>query len=532
LTGRPVNDYHKCAEAAQNAALRHCGRGATGGWRQAMAYVIGIDGGTESLRAHVFDLAGRSRGTGKCAYPTAFPEPGQAEQNPDDWWHAAGVAVREAVAAAGLGPERIAALACDTTSCTVVALSAEGRPLRPCLLWMDLRAHREAAEVAASGDPALLLNGGGAGPVSPEWMIPKALWLKRNQPEVWARAARIGEYQDYLTWKLTGRWAASLNNAAVRWHYRADAGGWPLSLLERLDLADLAARWPAEIVAPGQVIGPLTAEAAAHLGLKAGLPVVQGGADAFVGMVGLGAREPGDLAMITGSSHLHLGVAEQTVHAPGVWGTYLACVYPGRPVIEGGQTSTGSVIAWFKRSFAEAIDFDRLNAEAAALPPGAEGLLAVDHFQGNRTPYTDPLARGAITGLTLKHGPAHLYRALVEAVCFGTRAIVESFGAAFTARRIVVAGGATRSPFWLQVHADTLGLPLEVTEETEACALGSAILAAHGAGHFATIDDACAAMVRTDRRIEPDMAAHAAYAPIYARYRAAYPALKPLREVA
>lgn len=495
-----------------------------------MAYVVGIDGGTESLRAHVFDLQGRSLGVGKGAYATQFPEPGQAEQNPDDWWHAAGVAVREAMAAAAVAPDQITAIACDTTSCTVVALDAEGRPLRPCLLWMDVRAHREAADVAGCGDAALRLNGGGHGPVSPEWMLPKALWIKRNQPDLWARAAMVGEYQDFLTLRLTGRWAASLNNITMRWHYQTQHGGWPTSMLKTLGLSDLLERWPRDIVAPGQVIGPLTGTAAHHLGLREGTPVVQGGADAFIGMIGLGVTQPGDLAMITGSSHLHLGVADRMVHAVGVWGTYMDCVYPGRPIIEGGQTSTGSVIAWFKRNFADHIDFDTLNAQARNLPPGAEGLLAVDHFQGNRTPYTDPLARGAITGLTLKHTPAHVYRALVESVCFGTRATVEAFGDAFGVRRIVVAGGATRSPFWLQVHADTLGLPLELTGETEACALGSAILAACGAGHFATIDDACAAMVRTAQRVEPDMAAHAAYAPIYARYREAYHALKPLRD--
>jgi sugar (pentulose or hexulose) kinase len=190
------------------------------------------------------------------------------------------------------------------------------------------------------------------------------------------------------------------------------------------------------------------------------------------------------------------------------------------------------VIAWFKRHFAENLDFDKLNTLAAELPPGAEGLLVCDHFQGNRTPYTDALSRGAITGLTLKHTPAHVYRALVEGVCFGTRLIVETFGDAFDAKRIVVAGGATRSPFWLQVHADTLGLPLEITEEPEACALGSAILAATGAGEFASIDAGCAAMVRVARTIEPNMERHAAYAPVYARYLAAYAALKPLREAA
>lgn len=494
-----------------------------------MAYVIGIDGGTEGLRAHVFDLAGRSRGVGKCGYETRFPEPSHAEQNPDDWWHAAGIAVHEAIANAGVSPDQITALACDTTSCTVVALDADGRPLRPCLLWMDVRAHREAADVAACGDPALRLNGGGRGPVSPEWMIPKALWLKRNQPDLWARAAMVGEYQDYLTLRLTGLWTGSLNNATMRWHYQTQHGGWPTSMLARLDLSDLLQRWPATLVPAGQTIGPLTPDAARHLGLNAGTPVVQGGADAFIGMIGLGVTAPGDLALITGSSHLQLGIAERSVHEAGTWGTYMDCVYPGRPVIEGGQTSTGSVIAWFKRHFAEHTDFDTLNALAAALPPGAEGLLAVDHFQGNRTPHTDPLARGAITGLSLKHTPAHVYRALIESICFGTRAIVEAFGDAFHPRRIVVAGGATRSPFWLQVHADTLGLPLILTEETEACALGSAILAAHGAGHFPTIDAAVAAMVRVARTVEPDMATHAAYAPIYARYRDAYHALQPLR---
>lgn len=493
-------------------------------------HVIGIDGGTEGLRARVFDLAGRSLGSHAAGYATNHPAPGHATQEPEDWWRAAGEAVRGALDVSGVDPASLAALSCDTTSCTVVALDAEGAPLGPCLLWMDVRAHAEAAEIAATGDPALRVNGNGAGPVSPEWMLPKALWLKRHAPDLWARAAMVGEYQDFLTLRLTGRWIGSLNNATMRWHHQTRHGGRPDSLLDAVGLGALRERWPATLVAPGEVIGPLTPEAAAHLGLPGTVRVVQGGADAFIGMIGLGVTQPGDLALITGSSHLHLGIAAREVHAPGVWGTYADCVYPGRHVIEGGQTSTGSIIAWFKRNFASETSFDDLNAAAAALPPGAEGLLAVDHFQGNRTPHTDALARGAITGLTLKHGPAHVYRALVEGICLGTRAIVEAFGDAFEPRRIVISGGAVNAPFWLQVHADTLGLPIEVTEQPEAPCLGSAILAAVGAGAFADIDAGCAAMVRTARVIEPDMAAHAAYAPVYARYRAAYGALKAVRE--
>ena len=182
--------------------------------------------------------------------------------------------------------------------------------------------------------------------------------------------------------------------------------------------------------------------------------VVQGGSDAFIGVIGLGVTEPGEMALITGSSHLHIGIADRVVHKPGVWGTYMDGVYPGKPIIEGGQTSTGSVIAWFKRHFAEHTSWETLNEGAAAVPPGAEGLLVLDHFQGNRTPYTDALSRGAITGLTLKHTPAHVFRAIIEGICLGTRLITDSFGEAFTpeAHR---AGG--RSVQFAAVAADPCG---------------------------------------------------------------------------
>ena len=247
----------------------------------------------------------------------------------------------------------------------------------------------------------------------------------------------------------------------------------------------------------------MTSEAAAHLGLRTGLPVVQGGADAFIGMIGLGVREPGEMALITGSSHLHLGITHKPVHGSGHWGTYMSSVYPNKPVIEGGQTSTGSIVNWLKRNFLESHTYDALNAAAADLPPGCEGLLVLDHFQGNRTPYTDPLSRGAITGLTLKHEPAHIFRAMIEGICLGTRLVVDSFGTSFTAKRVVVAGGATNSPLWLQIHADTLGVPLVRTEVADAPLLGCAILAAKGAGRFSTIEEGCAAMVRTASTVEP-----------------------------
>ena len=496
-----------------------------------MAYVIGVDGGTESVRATVFDLAGRRIASAAAPYATQFAPGARAEQDPEAWWSALGVAVRRSVDEAGVSVHDIDALCPATTCCTVVALDEAARPLRPAIIWMDVRAGDEADRVLATGDAALALNGAGLGPVSAEWMIPKALWLARHEPETFRAAHTICEYQDFIAWRLTGRRAASLNNASIRWHYRNDAGGWPDSLLDALDLGELRAKWPDEVLAPGAAIGRLTARAADHLGLAETVLVVQGGADALIGMIGLAVARPGQLALITGSSHLQFAVGDTAAHVPGLWGSYADAVYPGRTILEGGQTSTGSIIAWLRRLGGDTLDLDALNLEAGRLEPGADGLLMLDHFQGNRTPYTDPLSRGAITGLSLHHTAAHLFRAMLEAIGFGTRAIIDRMAeAGCGAAEITAGGGATRSPLWLQIHADTSGLPVVVPEVAEAPSLGAAVLAAHGAGHFASIDEGIAAMVRPGRRIEPIAANVARYEAIYRRYVALYPALKPLRE--
>jgi ribulokinase len=495
-----------------------------------LAYIIGIDGGTESLRAHVFDLTGKSLGSGVGRYQTSFPSPGRAEQAPMDWWAALGVAVRTAVLEAKVPAQEIASLCLDTTSCTVVALDENGQPLRPAILWMDVRAEKEAEAVLATGDAALSLNGAGHGPVSAEWMIPKALWLKRHEPALYQQAKTICEYQDFLMHRLTGRLVASLTNVAMRWHYRKNSGGWPLSLLEALDLADLFAKWPQEIVAPGSLVGNLTPEAAAHLKLPRATKVIQGGADAFIGMIGLGVAKPGQVALITGSSHLQLAVCRHELLVPGLWGSYADVVYPGCHVLEGGQTSSGSMIAWLDRLLGKDYDFDRLNREASAIAPGSDGLVALDHFQGNRNPYTDAASRGALVGLTLGHGPAHIFRAMIESICLGTRLILDRMRAAgVPLSELIVGGGASHSPLWLQIHADTANLPVKVATCTDAPALGSAILAAVGAGFFPDVQAGIAAMTSIDRTISPNPAAVASYEALLARYVTLYQALKAWR---
>ena len=494
-------------------------------------YVIGVDGGTESIRAGVFDLSGNPIAFASVTYPTDFPIPGWAEQNPEDWWNALGGAVRRAVIDANVGKQEILGICLDTTCCSVVALDGAGNPLRPALIWMDMRSAPQTEQVLATADPALQVNSNGGGPVSAEWMIPKSLWIQQEEPEIFENAETVCEFQDYLNLHLTGKRVASINNVSVRWHYGPGWGGWARSMVESLGMSELLKKWPAIVLRLGEEIGGLTSKAAAHLDLPEGVPVLQGGADAFIGMIGLGVVNPGSLAFITGSSHLHLGLSPQAFHGQGIWGTYADAVIPGLHVVEGGQTSTGSVVSWIRRTLGSP-SYEELNHEAAELEPGSEGVVIQEHFQGNRTPHTDPLSRGVISGLTLKHGRGHLFRAALEGIAFGTELILETMrNNGFAAETVVLAGGATRSDLWLQIHADVSNLPLTLTKVPDAPALGSAILAAVGSGAFSDIGTATQKMVQVDRVIEPNQETHSRYQPFFQSYQNHYLAMKNARSI-
>ena len=532
--------------------------------------VLSVDVGTESTRAALFDRDGKKLGSAAAAHATTHPNPAWAEQSAEDWWAGLGEAVRGALAEAGCASGDVAAMCMATTSCTVMACKADGTPLRPALLWMDARSAEQAAEIMhkGKGDPALDVNCGGEGPLSAEWMLCKALWIKQREPETWEAADVICECQDWLQFKCTGELVAGGCNVATRWHcdgvaaVAGDEGdgfaGRPLGLLSKVGLDDLPAKWPRRCVAMGALQGRLTAEAAAHLGLVEGTPVAQGGADAFVGLVGLGAAS-GAVGLITGSSHLHLAIVEaaRRRHAPGAWGAYAGAPLSYQAMAEGGQSSTGAALQWARRLFGsgggdDGVSLRTLDEEAAALPLGAEGLSALETFQGSRTPVTDALARGALVGLTLKHTRAHVWRAMLEAVCLGTRAAVDGLAAATggeAPRVLLAAGGATRSPLWLQMHADATGLPVVVGAVPDAPLLGGAVLAAalpgslHGddgdgdgdggdggsASPRVAIERATAAMVRESVRVEPDATRAAQFSRLYRlRYAHLAPTLAPL----
>jgi FGGY-family pentulose kinase len=501
-----------------------------------MPYVLGLDAGTQSLRAIIADLSGKIVASASCSYPIHFPHVSWAEQQAEDWWTAARKIVPEALASAGLTGADIAGISIDGTACTVVACKRDGTPLRPVILWMDQRAHAQAVRVTETKDPVLQYV---SWQESPEWMIPKALWLRENEPAVYEQADLIIECVDWLMFRLTGNWTASLNNVTAKWNYATPAGGWPDSLLATLDLTEIKDKWPDTVLPMGARAGELTAAAAADLGLQAGTPVAEGGIDAYCGMLGLGVVRPNTMALVMGTSTCHEALCSEALFNSHVWGPFPDALLPGTWVLEGGQTATGAIVTWLADNFgfreqleAEERGCDRfavLDEKAAAVPPGAEGLTLLDYWQGNRTPVRDPLARGAVWGLSLKHGIGHLLRAVYEGTAMGSRHIQEDLKqAGFEAEAVYACGGGTRSALWLQIHADSSGIPIYLTEEPEATALGTAILAATGAGFFDDPAQAADEMVKVCREIQPDPTMKDYYDKQFDRYLRTYPALKDL----
>jgi ribulose kinase len=283
-------------------------------------------------------------------------------------------------------------------------------------------------------------------------------------------------------------------------------------------------------------VGSLDPAVADTIGLTPATLVAQGGIDAHAGMIGLGAIGAGDLALIIGSSTCHMALTATPVFAD-IWGPYPDAIADGTFLLEGGQTATGSIVQWLL-GLAGLADDDAagrmrvlaaLESEARHVPVGAEGLLVLDHFQGNRTPHKDPHARGAFIGLTLAHSRAHLLRGAYEAVAFGTRAILENLAAhGFGLRRLVAGGGGARSALWMQIHADVLGRSIELPETPEPMALGAAIWAGLAAGCFRDWREAAARMVRVREVVEPEAAARPAYDFYYAGYQEAYQRLRDL----
>jgi FGGY-family pentulose kinase len=499
---------------------------------------VGVDVGSGSVRAAVFDAAGNRLADVVRPIAQFNPRGDWFEQSSEDIWQRTGEAVREAAAKSGA---RIAAIGFDAT-CSLVAVAADGHgvsvaedgdPTHDIIMWMDHRAVAEQSEINATGDAALAYVGG---EVSVEMELPKVLWLKRRFPERHAATRRYFDLADYMVWRATGADVASVCTLGCKWNYLAHEKRFSATLLSAVGLDDLLAKVPGQVQPIGTAAGQLSEEAARHLGLPVGIVVATGIIDAHAGAVALlGAAPEGGLAIISGTSCCHLVVSREPIMVPGVWGPYFGAVLPGWWANEGGQSAAGSLIDWtLGQSDVWRALGDNAHAtanewvaalEARESEPARDLHVLADHH-GNRSPRADPASRGIIAGLTLEHGPdalARRYLATIEALAYGTRHIIETLNAAgHRIDRVAICGGGTKNPRYLREHADATGCDLVLPAESETVALGSAVLAAAASGAFADIGAAAGAMVRVGATVRADPARRAYHDAKYRVYQSMY----------
>ncbi|MGV8989165.1 MAG: FGGY-family carbohydrate kinase [Cypionkella sp.] len=492
-----------------------------------MAYILSFDFGTGGVRAGVYDTDRCAmRAMAETAYTTCFPRAGWAEQDPDDWRRALRVAGREVLERAGV--TMVEAVCCGTTASTVAVCRRDGTPLRPALLWMDCRAETESRETARLDHPVMRYCGGSD---AVEWLIPKAMWLKRNQPAIWAEADIICEALDYMNHDLTGEWVASRMNAACKWNYDSAESQFCPEIYEALGIADLLDRLPQRVIPVGGRIAPMRAEMAADLGLK-NLPMVaQGGIDAHIGMLGADIIEPGAMLFIGGTSVVQLTQLGAESDVSGFWGPYPNALTDGHWLVECGQVSAGSVMNWLAGTLfgLDGAGHAALIAEVAASPGRAEGLLALDYWMGNRTPYRDGALRGAMMGLTLGHGRADIYASVVDAVALGSANVLGCLAdRAVQIDRVVMAGGIVKNAAWLQATVDALARPVLVAREDNLSLVGAAVAAASSVGIYGSLAEAARACVAPVREVLPDPARSDWFARSLPLYREATAALTPI----
>jgi FGGY-family pentulose kinase len=508
---------------------------------------IGVDVGTGSARAGVFDASGRMLGTAQHTIKMWRPCPGFVQQSSDDIWAKVCRSVRDALGRAGVGADIVGGIGFDATCSLVVldehdkplSVSPTGEPSQNVIVWMDHRAISEAAEINGLRHTVLRYVGG---VISPEMQTPKLLWLKKNLQETWAKAARFLDLPDYLTYRATGDDTRSLCSTVCKWTYLGHEDRWDETFFSQVGLEDLASDGFARIgrrVRPmGEAVGTGVSEKAAReLGVLPKTPVAVSIIDAHAGGVGLlgmpldGRSSSPELldtrlALIGGTSSCHMAVSREAMFVPGIWGPYRSAMIPGMWLTEGGQSATGSLIDYVIYSHPAGAELkgeskrtgstvyrllnDRLDAAArdAAFPAFlTRDIHVLPYFHGNRSPRADATLRGMISGLRLNGAAddlALMYLATIQAVAYGTRHIIETMNAAgFHIDTIVACGGGTKNPVFLREHADITGCRVVLGAEPEAVLLGSAVLGAVASGDFPSIMEAMTAMEKVGDVVQP-----------------------------
>jgi len=491
-----------------------------------MTHFLGIDSSTTGVKALIIDNQGNVTGTATTELPISAPKPLWSEQDPADWWNSAVNSIKQALKQSGLTGSDIAAIGLTGQMHGLTLLDESGAVLRPAILWNDQRTGAECDDIRqALGKSRLVaLTGNDA---LTGFTAPKILWVRKHEPEVYAKARHVLLPKDYIRFKLTAQYATDKAGAAGTLLLDIKQRDWSAEVLAALNI-------PAEWLPPTHegpaTTGHVSEEAAQLTGLQAGTPVVGGGGDQAAQAVGVGAVEPGIIALTLGTSGVvFASAAEPFIEPEGRLHSFCHAV-PGRWHMMGVMLSAAGSLRWYRDSFAPDLSFDTLLAPAADIPPGSEGLLFLPYLTGERTPHPDPLARGAFVGLTVRHSLPHFTRAVLEGVAFGLRDGFELMKSAGLTdiKQVRVSGGGAKSQLWRQILADVLDLELVTINTTEGAAYGAALLAGVGAGAWHDVDAACAACVKLTGSTRPQPAVVEKYQRFYTQYQQLYPSLKDL----
>jgi xylulokinase len=497
------------------------------------AYLLGIDVGTTGSKALLVDATGAVTASATTEYPMFTPQPLWSEQNPADWWSATVTSIRQVLEQGGVTAEQVAGVGLTGQMHGLVLLDAQGEVLRPCIMWNDQRTAAQCAAITqkVGAENVLRLTGN---PVLPGFTAPKIAWVQEHEPDVYARAAKVLLPKDYARYRLTGGFFSEVSDASGTSLFDVGQRQWSDEMLAALSLPR---QWLPEVTESPVVSAHISAAAAKETGLRQGTPVVGGGGDQAAQAVGTGIINEGVVSATLGTSGV-VFAASDTYRLEPEGKLHAFChAVPGMWHLMGVMLSAAGSFRWYRDALG---DLERLQAEetgrdaydllteaAAEVPPGCEGLLFLPYLTGERTPYPDPHARGVFFGLTLRHGKAHMTRAVLEGVTYGLRDSLELMRAlGLSIEQVRASGGGARSPLWRQMLADVFDTEIVTVKVTEGAAYGAALLAGVGAGVFGDVADACQTAVQVTGRTEPgpDVPVYADY---YPRYRALYPALAP-----
>jgi xylulokinase len=456
--------------------------------------IVGVDVGTTAVKAIAIDSDGAVLEQAEESYPLSMPQPGWAEQDPDDWVRAAERALsRLDVTAVGFSGQMHG----------LVSLGADDVPLRPAILWNDQRTAAECAEIERRVGLERLIELTGNRALT-GFTAPKLLWLRSHEPDVYARISSILLPKDYVRLKLFGERAIDAADASGTLLFDVAHRAWSDEVLRVLEL-------------PGEWLPPVHES-----------PAIAGAGDQAAAALGVGAIRAGVLSVVLGTSGVVFGTLDRYRADPQARVHVFCHAVPRLWHAMGVMLSAAGSLQWLHDAIAPEAPFDQLLEEAERWPPGSEGLLFAPYLSGERTPHADPDVRGAFVGLSLRHDRGALVRAVLEGVAYGLRdslELVRELGVRADVARI--SGGGARGGLWRRIVASVLDLPLESTAADEGSAYGAALLAGCRAGVFADPDDAVARCVRIHGRTDPDAEWTAAYADGYERFRLLYPKLRP-----